>query len=289
VLFLVVLFFIKKAPIFKNTTTYQKENTSKLAYGDATIEDLVSKDGDGDGILDWEEGLWGTDPKNRETNPGTPDSVTIAGIKAEQKTIEDNSYQEPEKLTETDKFSREFFATIATLNQNGAMDQETVEALSASLAEKLQNSEIKKVYLISEIKVISNDSLEAILSYKNTLNGIVDKYKVNYTVLDVLQKFSKDEDNIDASVLSQLTPIIENTDKMIGEMVKMAVPKSLSVLHLNVVNSLQRLVENLKDIQLYDADAIVFYSAVSQYFPNANTLDTSVGALEKTINQKFSN
>ena len=89
-LFLVVLFFIKKAPIFKNTTTYQKENTSKLAYGDATIEDLVSKDGDGDGILDWEEGLWGTDPKNRETNPGTPDSVTIAGIKAEQKTIEDN-------------------------------------------------------------------------------------------------------------------------------------------------------------------------------------------------------
>ena len=169
------------------------------------------------------------------------------------------------------------------------MDQETVEALSASLAEKLQNSEIKKVYLISEIKVISNDSLEAILSYKNTLNGIVDKYKVNYTVLDVLQKFSKDEDNIDASVLSQLTPIIENTDKMIGEMVKMAVPKSLSVLHLNVVNSLQRLVENLKDIQLYDADAIVFYSAVSQYFPNANTLDTSVGALEKTINQKFSN
>ena len=112
---------------------------------------------------------------------------------------------------------------------------------------------------------------------------------MNYTVLDVLQKFSKDEDNIDASVLSQLTPIIENTDKMIGEMVKMAVPKSLSVLHLNVVNSLQRLVENLKDIQLYDADAIVFYSAVSQYFPNANTLDTSVGALEKTINQKFSN
>ncbi len=291
VLFLVVLFFIKIVPGFKNNTIYQRENSGGgLSYADSTIEDLVIMDSDRDGIPDWEEGLWGTDPKNKQTNPGTPDGVTIASIKAEQRTVAaDTTNPDSEKLTETDKFSRELFTTVAALNQNGNMDQQTVDALGASLAEKIQNSGPRKIYSLSEIKTTNNDTLPAFTSYKNTLTAIIESYKMDYTVLDVLEKFSKDENNPDASALSDLDPIIEKVNKMIGDMAKMTVPQSLSTLHLNVLNSLQRLVENTKDIQLYDVDAIVFYSAVSQYYPNINALELNVGILEKAMNQKVGN
>ena len=53
-----------------------------LSYGNAIVGDLVNRDTDGDGLLDWEESLWDTDPNNKDTNgDGVSDSVEIAKIK----------------------------------------------------------------------------------------------------------------------------------------------------------------------------------------------------------------
>ena len=56
---------------------------------------MINKDTDGDGILDWQENLYGLDPTKKETTPGTPDSTAISKLKALQgdsasKTSEDN-------------------------------------------------------------------------------------------------------------------------------------------------------------------------------------------------------
>ena len=53
-------------------------------------------------------------------------------------------------------------------------------------------------------------------------------------------------------------------------------PKSLSVLHLNVINSLQRLYENISDIKLYEDDTIVAFGAIFQYNQNASALESDL-------------
>ncbi|MEK7539172.1 MAG: hypothetical protein AAB595_00815 [Patescibacteria group bacterium] len=296
VVFVVALFLLKTTSVFKNKETYQSVNQeNSLTYDNVTIKDLVNKDTDGDGIPDWEEGLYGLDPTKKETAPGTPDNVAIGKLKSKTEQnqqglplLENRDNQGKENLTQTDKFSRELFATVAAASQNGPMDQATIDALSASLADKIQNSPPRKVFLISEIKTTSDDSVKTFTNYINTFNSLQKKYPaMDYTVLDVLQKFMVDENTVDSSVLVKLDPIIEQTKKVVEGMVKMTVPQSVSTLHLNVVNSLERLVENISDIKLYDSDTIMALGGISKYEENMTKLDSEVDNLMSAINQKL--
>lgn len=292
-MFLVLLFFLKNKIIFKN----EGIETNGLAYDNTTVANLVNKDTDLDGVLDWEEGLWGTDPMKKETTEGTPDSLAIERLKIQQTAQVDgeglplygNNNQGTENLTETDKFSREFFSTVATLNQNGTMDQETMDKLGISLAEKIQNSVPRKVFTLTDVKIIKDDSVEAVKNYNNTLNKIHKKYQTNRSAIDVLEEFIADENNINTDVLSELNPIIEQTQNVINELKKISVPESLASLHLDFINGMERLVENLTDIQFYDTDVIVALSAMGQYEKNATLLESATENLGNVIKEKLNN
>ncbi len=287
-----LLFLYKTNFLSKNIETYQKNSNGEgLTYENNTVADLINQDTDGDGILDWQESLYGLDLNKKETTPGIPDSEAINKLKiTESNSTKKTSESSPivENLSKTDQFSRELFATIAAASQNGTVDQATIDQLGASLAEKIKNPVVRKVYSISDMKIVNDDSLQAFINYNNALNEIYVKYPTgNYTIIEVLQKFMIDENNVDASVLVKLDPIIKQINQVITTMVKTSVPQSISSLHLNMINSQERLVENLIDIKLYDDDAIVALGGFSKYAENATKLDTDIHALGNTVTQKF--
>lgn len=281
VLFLVALFLIKNKVTFKNSENVN--NQQGLNTGTETLESLINKDTDGDGLPDWEEKLWGTDPTKKETTAGTPDSVAISKIRISEggnveKTNTDS--QEAETLSKTDQFSRELFATIAAASQSGNMDQATIDKLGEELAKKIQNPVVRKVYSMSDIKIINEDSIQALKNYNTTLNDIYIKYPIgDYTILDVLQKFMADPNNLNISVLTELDPIIKQMNSVIPAMVKTSVPQSISTFHLSVINSLERLSENLSDIKLFGTDVIVALSGISKYEENSTKLEADINAL----------
>lgn len=261
-----------------------------LVYNKTTLEELVNKDSDKDGVLDWEEALWGLNPKQKETTPGIPDSVAVSKMKTEQLNssgTSDVSNTNNESLTQTDKFSRELFATMATLSQDKTIDQATADKISNSLAEQIQNTAPEKVFLLSDFKIIKSDLYKDIKKYSDTFDNLFPKDPVKYTVLDVLQQLTQDSNNIDTSVLSKLEPIIIQSQKIIDGMTKMEVPQSLASLHLDFINTLQRVVENLNNIKLFDNDPIVALSGISQYEKNSSLLGSSVENLYNAIKQKL--
>ncbi|KKR84482.1 MAG: LamG domain protein jellyroll fold domain protein [Candidatus Nomurabacteria bacterium GW2011_GWA2_40_97] len=82
VLFLLALFFIKNKSSLLNSV--KNESTTGLSYGDAILEDLVNKDTDLDGVYDWEESLWGTDPTKKDTDDdGVLDNLEIKDLSAQ--------------------------------------------------------------------------------------------------------------------------------------------------------------------------------------------------------------
>lgn len=292
-LFVILLFFLKTTTIFKNKETYQKNNPENgLNYSNVAIKDLINKDTDGDGVLDWEESLWGTDPSKKDTNgDGTSDSVEIENIKKQtgKSEISNLSPENTENLTETDRFSRELFATIAAANQNGTMDQAAIEALSTTLAEKIKNPIARKVFLPSDIKTIKDDSVQAVENYFKTMNGIQEKYPVKESVASVLQKFLADENNVDTSVLAELDGAINQTQKIINEILKVNVPQSLTPLHLDLLNAGERLMENVSDMKLFDSDPIIVIGAASKYEENMNLFQSALKALISAIGKKLNN
>jgi hypothetical protein len=298
VVFLCVLFLLKTNSIFENSISAANKQKNGLTYDNTeTLGDLVNKSTSGDGIPDWEKRLYGLDPTKKENVPGVPDSVTIAKLEGSAAEVAGEASPVGNGLngavnigtgtTKTDQFSQDLFATVAAASQNGQIDPATEDQISSSLADNIQNSPPRKTYLLTDIKIAKDDSNEAVLKYGNALNSIYKNYQVNYTVLDVLQQFSADANNVDTSVLVKLDPIIKQTQSIIDGMTKINVPQSLAVLHLNVLNDFEKIAENLNDIKLYDTDTVVALGGITKYQTNAPTLTSDVTNLTNAIIQKL--
>lgn len=284
VLFVVGAFFLKKQSEYKNDVG----NKVGLAYGEVIVGDLIGQDSDHDGIADWEETLWGTDPNLKDTDgDGVNDDVAITKLKAQNTSGVTITGPEDEILTETDKFSRELFSTVATLNQAGPIDQDTVDKLSATLSDKLQTPVIRKVFLASEIKVSATDDKAATQKYNTDLGKLASAYPMNGHVLDILQEFLDSGETPDITILLKLDPITSQINKSLTAMSKMEVPKSLVPLHINLMNTLEQTTENLTDLQLFDSDSIVAMSAMSQFNKNSELLQGALQKLSAAIAQKL--
>jgi len=287
VVFVVSLFFIKIQSNFKNEGN---QTALGIVYDSDKVVDLINKDSDGDGVTDWEEGLWGTNPLSIDSNEdGVPDGVEISKMKLARGNVTIGTGNgEPEGgLTETDTFSRELFSTIATLNQVGEVNQETIEKLSDSLVSQVKNPVVRKIFLISDIKIIEDNSAQAFKNYNNALDNIFEKSPITGSVMDILERFVNDEEEVDLGVLSELDPIITQTTKFLDGIANINVPKDLSQFHLSVLNGLERIIENLNDIKLFDVDPIIAMGAVSKYQENLDLLGNAITALTNVLTQKL--
>lgn len=294
IVFIVVLIFIKYGNLFKGAEKYLGINQQTgLSYNpNMSLEDLVNMDTDGDGIPDWEEKLFGTDPTKAETVPGVPDSVTIEKLRAEQTSgavgqasVGNQNNGNP---SQTDQFGKELLATISTLTENGAidsngsMDQATADKLSKSLANSIENT-TTKIYTTADMKVINDNTNPVIKKYATTVISIFTKNPTKYSVMDVLQKFNKDGNTVDPTVLPQLDPIIKQMSDVMNGVLATEVPSSLAPIQLGLINSFEKVVEDLNNIELYNTDPILAFKGITAYQTDANSADTALKYLAGAI------
>lgn len=282
VIFLVLLFFTKNS---SKWSAGPSSDGNGLVYGDELVGDLLSRDTDQDGVLDWEEGLWGTDPEKPDTNDdGVSDKEEIAKMKAERIANAENdpayaeaSAGEEENLTQTDKFARELFSTVAALNQTGEINDTTVEELSNSLATQIQNPIQRKIFTLSDLKVTSDNSVAAYEKYVASLVQIFqNRYPYDEQVLNVLQKFSEGGEDADPVILSELDPTISNLSEIVDGMTTMDVPSDISSYHLDLTNDFEAVLENLGDIRELGNDPIRAYGAINQYPLNQEEVENQL-------------
>lgn len=287
VLFLLALFLIKDTNIFKKAVSLVQNKQGVLVYS-GTVGDLINKDTDGDGIPDWEESLYGLDPTKKETTPGILDSVALSKITGQENSVgtaaEDNN---TENLTETDKFSREFFSTAAVLSQNGSVDQGTVDQISSSLADKISNAAPRKVYTLLDVKMTNDNSTTSVQKYVDTLKNIYTKYSTTVRVEDVLAKFTGDGTTMDETALKGLDPSIKYLQEIVDAWVGMSVPSDLAKQHLDALNGMERLLENVTDMQLYSKDPVIAMGAIKNYLKNVDLLQSALDARAAAISQKL--
>jgi|GEM_PF-1590658 len=289
VVFLFALFLLKNRSVFQN-----EAERGGLAYdGTETVGDLIKKDTDGDGVFDWQEGVFGTDPLRKETTPGTPDAVHIQNAKRQSVFGGELilSPEENEKLTETEKLSRELFSSLTALNQAGEINDTTIDTLSSELVQKLQNPAQRKVFEMADIQVSEDNSVQAVKKYYEQLSAIYAENSTSYTVLDVmhkfLQKFITDEESAHKDMRAELDPLINETNKNIARMRNMRVPASLASLHLDLINILQKLTENMEDIKQYENDIVIAMGGLAQYEANMTALESVAQNLAGAIGQKL--
>ncbi len=212
---------------------YAESKKEQVAY---VAKDVVSADGtivspqevdtDEDGSKDWEEILFGTNPNDPKSKP----SATKAPVTS------DVTKSATEKLEPIDIVSRDFFARYLELRQLGASkDKASQEELAKKVAGNIVLSQPAK-YVISEIVVKPDNGNEGVIKYGEEVSAIFKKYAVNARNEAVIVKESLEKE--DTEILKEIDPSIESYRKIVNALVKVGVPQSMSLMHLDLVNAM---------------------------------------------------
>ncbi|MEK7104427.1 MAG: hypothetical protein AAB868_00115, partial [Patescibacteria group bacterium] len=141
-----------------------------------TLPDLIQRDTDGDGVPDWEEALWGTDKNKKITFNDTPDATYIANKKKELK-IEGSVLADATKLTETEKFAREFFTSYSAMKSSGQIDQNTINDFSSALGQNIVNPTLVDRYTETDVKINNVDNPASKQKYYFEVKTLFKKYQ----------------------------------------------------------------------------------------------------------------
>jgi len=288
VVFVVSLFFLKNKTSFENIQN-NGTNSTGLKYDSAILGDLLTKDSDNDGLMDWEEELVGTDPHNPDTDGnGVKDGEEkLALNEGAAVDLGNSGISGGEEGSQTDQFAKDLVATVAAINQTGNMDAASMNQLATSLTEKIATEPPKKIYQPKDIKIIQDNSIQAIQNYSDAMTVLTPKSVPANSALDIMQNAITQDENLDPTVLAKLDPIISESETMIEGMLKVSVPAEIAPFHLNLINDIERLVENLKNIQMYDTDAVVALTGIGQYTSNTDALTEDVKKLSDVLSQKL--
>lgn len=223
-----------------------------------TQEEIL--DSDSDGLKDWEEKLWGTDPNNPDTDgDGTIDSEEIAAnrnpLKAGPNDFLTNTSAfastnskktAPLSNTPSQEFSRDFFANVIALKNQGWTDEEIQTHLSFFLAPPVTivNSASKDRYGIADISVSPNSSEEVIKDYANQIGAIlVSSFKdLTWNELLILTQLLNAADNENTKEKFALFETYQNAYANAAQKIlETPVPASYRDTHLEIINAFETL------------------------------------------------
>jgi len=223
-----ILFLFKKdlgSISFKKNLTETQKN----------IIPINNKDSDGDGLKNWEEALWKTDPNNPDTDgDGVSDGEeiktnrdpTIPGPNDKTTNIADRQkeYSEGGPLNATDRLARDFFSNFIILYESGELNAKNKKILLDKITEKNTVTFKRSAYTEADMNIVPNNN-DSLKEYSVRFNKILSRNENNENEFIILQRamLSKKEED-----LIPLQKTISIYDQISKEMLGLPTPKEIA-------------------------------------------------------------
>ena len=217
---------------------------------------IESQDSDSDGIPNWQESLTG----KAYTTITTPTSTISVS--------EDTVYTPPTTLT--GKFSEAFFQDYMDGKIKGQDFSDPTAFVTNAVTAIEQNAQSKR-HSRAEIQIIP-DSKEAIRAYGNQIAEIIQKYPVpQVNEGTILQKALMAND---PEILTALIPIRTAYVGMIADTLRMDVPESFALLHVDLLNVYEAILTDIEAMQVAFIDPLYTLARTKGYEADTVTLFT---------------
>ncbi len=243
--------------IFNKKTVWQNASNETVASV-AESEDFFSLDTDEDGLYNWEEALWGTNPNLKDTDSDGVDDKKYVENKRKEMDV-DETYQ-PDQNNETEVFARQFFTTAVVLDQGGGFSQDTVEQFSSGVGQSIQNFTLKDKYTLSNLKLgaITPEQYEKNISDVYARIGTLDFNEL--TLLAYIMENPNDQYGLD-----ELGRYLAYSDSLIKGLLSTNVPNENAGLHLSFVNNLDKVAEIMKNSVYVESNPLKVVTYLSKY------------------------
>ena len=278
--------------------------TGKETYVATTLEAtttnsaLLAKDGDSDGLKDWEEQLWKTDPYNPDTDgDGTGDGQEIklgrnpvlAGPndKFDSETIGNKINAETDRdLSDTDKFSRELFVKIIGAGQATAPPTEAdfQNFLNNTVRNEINAQKIK-TRAAGDFNVDIKETPETIKAYGNAIAAILQK-KPPENLEDEIDIVSRADATKDPAELKKLDGNIAAYNRLERALLELAVPQSALPTHIAFTNATASMIWSITGLKYILTDPIKALPGVAGYAENSQNFYASAKAFKVYLDGK---
>ena len=254
------------------------------------LENINKKDTDNDGLKDWEEILWNTNPKDPDSDgDGTKDGDEIeTGRDPLKKGPNDEVDNKPfvqstntntfKNLTNTDVFAQNLFTQYLSLRgSNKSIDDVDKNLLVSSVVDTVLNKKLSKKYKIADLNIVNNTSSVILKKYGNDFARIIQSYAddLQQNELEVFERMLKTENQEDAMYLNNSSAVY---DSAINELRVIEVPNDLAFVHLDILNSYVAVSIALKDMSMALDDPI---RGLNGFSIHINTKDSQIGMFKE--------
>ncbi|MBI5005400.1 MAG: hypothetical protein HZC03_02255 [Candidatus Lloydbacteria bacterium] len=256
------------ALVFGNSSTTQ-----------AQLNSIAQKDTDHDGLFDWEEALWKTDPNNPDTDgDGTNDGDEVRLkrnplVPGPNDALPDDFLQKKisgdttdETLTQTQLFTRDLISTYLKLKQSDQFTPDNQKKLVDAFVEEAASRKTEMtVHIASELAI---EESAGIISVSQYAQGIETAMRKSFTYsffgeeLTVLRDIVQKKDSRSEAVFGEAEKAYRNFAALL---LKMKVPRSIAKSHMALINSSLVIAQNFSDIQKLATDPLQALIGIKKY------------------------
>lgn len=253
----------------------------------ATLQALgeVGTDADADGLSDWEERLWGTDPTKPDTDSdGTNDGEETKNKRDptkkgpnDQVALELTATQNPiatSTLFTQGSFAQAYAQIYTKLSAGETLSAEQKEELSQHLIADISGNPIlqtKKAITLEEIALTKENTVAAYEAYKQGFLSAIKKTSLSKpeNEAEVLGRAIQTKNKAD---FEKIAEIGKSHDALATLLVKIPTPSNLALTHLEIINSLYNLSLADAGMARAETDPITAIAALQRYVAGTKRL-----------------
>jgi len=259
-----------------NNTAYEAESLRSTLEAVSLSKEAQELDTDGDGLKDWEEILWKTDPGKTDTDSdGTTDNDEIKlgrnpAVKGPSDSLANNPpikvEAEVSEVSPSTRVIQDFFAEYLALKQDGGtLSEESKDVLIANLVERIGSTGgAPQVYGTNNLTVHESVKISDIKNYGNALGTTFAKNSVAGVEheLVIVQRALQTNDKKE---LEKLAIIVEAYRKTIADVLLVPVPQNIVSLHLDLLNTMSVVKFDIEGMKSVFTDPLEAIRKISEY------------------------
>lgn len=295
-----------------------ERNGSQLTAKDARLQQEqlaeLNQDADNDGLKDWEELLWKTDPKNPDTDgDGTKDNDEVLAKRDPRKAGPDDaltidtaitgtvtSASDTEGINLTQNLANSFGASYLKRkfsgmdvgeNQKEYLSDMVFSAMTEAVGKEV--SRAPKVHFSKEdIQISNNNTPDTIKAYINELGTIITSPPKNVeqgamvTFLTILSQQTDADLYEDTGKWGLLEDHKQNYQYFIDNMSNMTVPGNMADAHIAMMNNFFRTKQIIGSLSNISEDPLTSMAALNLYITESYRSLEPLGSIVDEIKSK---
>ena len=233
----------------------------------------AGRDTDGDGLLNWEETLYGTDPNKSDTDGDGMSDADEAAQGADPLVFgtdvkKDGVYIAPSALSSTEAVARELFAGYAGARQGGALDRNQIEnSIEDIVGRRLGDASRAPQFTLADIKTENDVTVDA---YAGSVSrALKEADTVREYELSVFARAVEKNRDIELEKLKATVSVYTSIQRAL---LALEVPPDIVNEHLAFVNSVASLAHEVERLSTWSGDPFDALVLVGDYSDAENEM-----------------